>query len=201
MPARPHDAAGLRLAAGEVGERGGGAAVIQASTVSVKTMALPKRVIDLAGRTFGKLTVLEFAGSQNGSLWKCLCECGSETIKQARVLPKLKSCGCEQTKAMHAARKKHGARRDPVLRKLYAAWQGMHARCRNPMNKAFKYYGGRGIAVCARWSEFSTFLADMGMRPEGMTLDRINPNGNYEPSNCKWASWSEQRHNRRDSRE
>lgn len=174
---------------------------ILASTVNCKTMALPKRVIDLTGRQFGKLTVLEFVGTDNGALWKCACQCGSVTVKQARVLPKLKSCGCEQTKAMRAARRKHGARRDPLLGKLYAAWQGMHARCRNPMHKAFKYYGGRGITVCARWAEFPAFLEDMGMRPEGMTLDRIDPNGNYEPSNCKWATWEEQRRNRRDSHE
>jgi len=75
----------------------------------------------------------------------------------------------------------------------------MRMRCLNSRNKAYKWYGGKGITVCKRWSSFVRFLADMGERPEGFTLERINPDGHYEPGNCKWASWSEQRYNRSDS--
>lgn len=75
----------------------------------------------------------------------------------------------------------------------------MKKRCNNPKNHNYPYYGGRGIRVCERWNDFENFLADMGVRPEGTTLDRKNSNGNYEPDNCRWATKVEQRNNRRDS--
>ena len=79
----------------------------------------------------------------------------------------------------------------------YSSWQAMRARCLNPNNREYLRYGGRGITVCERWQSFENFLADMGLRPEGLTLDRINPDGNYEPGNCRWATWTEQRVNQR----
>lgn len=79
----------------------------------------------------------------------------------------------------------------------YMSWKGMHQRCRNPSQQSWKYYGGRGIVVCERWRSFENFLADMGERPEDRTLDRIDPYGNYEPANCRWATAVEQRRNRR----
>jgi hypothetical protein len=84
---------------------------------------------------------------------------------------------------------------------LYDTWQGMKKRCNNPNNDNYKYYGGRGIKVCERWlNSYENFALDMGERPKGHTLDRINNDGNYEPSNCKWSSLSEQNSNRRNSR-
>lgn len=77
----------------------------------------------------------------------------------------------------------------------YASWKAMRNRCNYKGNKSYSYYGGRGITVCERWDSFVNFLADMGSKPEGYTLDRIDVNGNYEPSNCRWASKSQQLRN------
>ncbi len=86
----------------------------------------------------------------------------------------------------------HGLTRSPE----YNSWTGMRNRCRKPSDVAYKYYGARGVSVCARWESFENFLADMGERPKGMSLDRINSLGNYEPSNCRWATTKQQHENR-----
>jgi hypothetical protein len=94
-------------------------------------------------------------------------------------------------------RTKHGYRPRGPYDPTYISWLGMRQRCRDPHRKGYHYWGGRGIRVCARWARFENFLADMGERPTARTLDRINPNGHYEPGNCRWATASEQRRNRR----
>lgn len=165
---------------------------IEASSVSVKTMA---------GREFGALTVLKM--SQAHDRWVCLCKCGTFCTKNGRTMRygSTRSCGCQQLAPMQSARKAHGARRspDPELRRFYAAWSGMRARCSNPNHKDFKHYGGAGVTVCKRWGSFENFKADMWPRPNGMTLDRKNPFKGYSPDNCRWATHKEQRHNRRDN--
>lgn len=119
------------------------------------------------------------------------CDCGTRKTVQYRslVTGNTKSCGCAKTTRQNASNT-HAAE--------LSIWYGMLKRCYNPKNASYKYYGGRGITVCDRWREsFETFLGDMGSRPNGLTLDRINNDGNYEPSNCKWTTLSVQNSNKR----
>lgn len=92
---------------------------------------------------------------------------------------------------------RHGHKAGRRISKTYSTWANMLTRCRNPKATHYRYYGGRGVTVCERWLVFANFLEDMGERPEGLTLDRRDPYGNYEPDNCRWATWTEQRANRR----
>ena len=96
--------------------------------------------------------------------------------------------------------KTHGHARQHNHSPTYKVWAGMKKRCSTPSMTAYKYYGGRGIIVCERWQKFENFLYDMGEKPEGLSIDRIDQNGNYEPSNCRWASTKTQMRNRRNSR-
>jgi hypothetical protein len=101
------------------------------------------------------------------------------------------------TKAkMSAAKRRHGHSPKGKSTRIYQVWVAMRQRCENPNHKNYDLYGGRGICVCWDWGRFENFLADMGEKPNGLTLDRINPDGNYEPGNCRWATWHQQRINR-----
>lgn len=140
------------------------------------------------GRTFGLKTVLAFIRynySTNGRnpLWMVRCKCGREHETTHLRPHKNLACRCPETTAPRASAK--------------VSWRAMRERCRNPKHKAYERYGGRGIAIAEQWNDFETFFRDLGPRPTGTTLDRINNDGNYEPGNCRWATWKEQSANRR----
>lgn len=151
---------------------------------------------DLIGARFGRLLVLSFVdrNKRGQSRLAAMCDCGSEVLVKATNLRtgNTKSCGCLRTE-MKAERKfVHGQSHDPT----YKTWVSMLQRCINPRVPAYERYGGRGISVCAAWGSFTGFLADMGDRPAGTTIDRIDVNGNYEPGNCRWADAKTQQRNK-----
>ena len=155
--------------------------------------------IDLTNQRFGRLTVLRFShtGKWGRAFWACLCDCGKETVASGEDLKSgnTASCGC-LWQSLGDRTRKHGRSRTSV----HNRWKEMHQRCRNPKHKRFADYGGRGIQVCERWHDFTNFLADMGEPPPGLTLDRKDNDGNYEPGNCRWATDTEQRSNKRKSK-
>lgn len=154
---------------------------------------------DLTGQRFGRLTV---AGSlptkYKKTRWRCVCDCGKETeaTTDHLISGHTESCGCLRYERLKAANTKHGNRRA----RLYTIWEHMKQRCDNPRNKDFKYYGGRGVKVCAEWVDdfkaFQEWALANGYR-ENLTIDRIEVDGNYEPQNCRWVTQSEQNKNKR----
>lgn len=150
---------------------------------------------DLSGRKFNKLTAIYLFPvlSHDGRImWVCRCDCGKIAVVQSKriISGHTKSCGCSLV--VKPTHQMTGSIE-------YNSWQSMKTRCYNPTSDSYKYYGGRGVTVCQRWlNSFENFYADMGPRPSSEhTLDRINNDGNCEPSSCKWSTHLEQIHNRR----
>ena len=162
---------------------------------------LPPKVKDRTGLTYNSLLVLRFGGltvQPNGrrlAKWVCRClVCGSTTVVLGNHLHTghIKSCGCKRPRHSRKPRK-HGMSHHPT----YQSWTSMWSRCSNEKDTGWKRYGGRGIRVCDRWREFENFLAGMGERPPGHSLERRDNEGDYEPNNTRWATPAEQAKNTR----
>ena len=155
------------------------------------------------GRKYGRWTVLAYAGTRGKAYaahFHCRCDCGAEKDVKAEYLRKGKStsCGCYQKEVIAKIRTTHGHSINRKPSRTYVSWQGMFERCYKPWRRDYRWYGGLGVIVCERWHEsFENFLADMGECPTDYTIDRIDPTGNYEPGNCRWAPWDVQDWNKR----
>lgn len=153
---------------------------------------------NLIGKTYGRLEVVSFSHrTTKSSFWVCKCVCGKQKVIDAGNLKRsiTKSCGCLHKEVFRRITTKHGLSRT----KEYFTWQEIRARCYRETHKLFKDYGGRGIKVCERWNDFENFLHDMGDAPSGhrISIDRVNNDGDYKPSNCRWATSVIQNNNKR----
>lgn len=157
--------------------------------------------LELTGQEFGRWTVLEWSQGYKGDTgWRCRCQCGKEKIVASSALRsgRSTSCGCYRSEATRKRMtgvqnyKTHGMSATPI----YQVWTAMKQRCQNPRSAEYFRYGGRGITVCPEWQDFEVFYRDVGDPGPGMSLDRINNDGDYEPGNVRWATRQEQVVNR-----
>lgn len=146
----------------------------------------------LIGERYGKWEVLEWLGLRDRLDWyKIQCECGFQKEKCRYDLRKDRDLECKSCSTIRS-KTQHGRHKDPI----YKVWSAMLHRCNNPNATYYNHYGGRGISVCERWHKFVCFLEDMGERPDGLTLDRIDNNAGYAPENCRWVTHKENCNNR-----
>lgn len=156
------------------------------------------RALDLKGKRFGRLLVVEKCGHIGKYIgWKCKCDCGNETVVSVNNLQNgsTKSCGCLARELSSERFKKHGKSNYS----LYKVWKNIKNRCYNPRTEKYKYYGEKGISMCKEWvGDFTSFYGwsiKNGWK-KGLTIDRINVDGNYEPENCRWVTWKTQQRNK-----
>lgn len=162
-----------------------------------------EKYVDLTGKRFGRLVVLERNGSNNKriTIWKCLCDCGNITSVIGTSLRRgaTRSCGCLCREKVVQSHITHNLTHS----RIYSIYHAMRSRCTNPNNEAYANYGGRGIRVCEEWLDsfenFRDWAFSNGYKDD-LTVDRIDNNGNYEPSNCRWITNAEQQKNKRTSR-
>lgn len=160
------------------------------------------RRIDISGKIFSRLTAIECVGSDSRqeSIWKCLCECGNITNVRSSSLRNgsTQSCGCLNKELAAGRAIKHGHTDNGYQSGTYQSWASMKKRCYDPAQHNYERYGGSGIDVCESWlNSFENFLQDMGERPDGTSLDRIDSTKGYYPENCRWANLNIQAYNQR----
>jgi hypothetical protein len=168
------------------------------------------RFRDLSGQRIGRLLVIRDSGKRHkksgAKLWQCRCDCGRTKLIETSCLTRKEgtlSCGCLFVERLAQLNRTHGARSigvPPGVKRAYSSWANMKTRCTNPNFREWEHYGGAGVTVCKRWlgpNGFRAFLADMGQRPEGTTLDRQNAFEGYSPENCRWATAKVQSQNQR----
>lgn len=151
------------------------------------------------GQRYGRLTVLSDAGRIGAHRhYRCTCDCGQlATVSKYRLASgHTRSCGCIHSEGVSRRNTKHSMAGTPT----YRVWKGMMARCYQPSADRFDQYGGRGISVCDRWHSFPNFFADMGQRPPGMSIDRIDVDSGYGPGSCRWATAVQQAQNKTNNR-